>query len=96
MQPEVQPDALPSPLEGITGLFGAETTVAGAFDAGVAVWWISGVVFGFVAIYSAFLLYHWLRYAFSSTVMWVGIAVYAGGLSFLFSIMMTSATGITG
>jgi len=58
------------------------------------VWIVFLVILVVYAAYSAVLLYHWLRYAFASLIVWPMIAVYFGVSFVIFSTMFFAAINI--
>ena len=59
------------------------------------VWAIVWIVIAFAAIYSAMLIYHWVRWGFSSMVVWSVMIVYGVGTVSLFSALVASARALT-
>lgn len=60
-----------------------------------AVWIIFIIVILLFVIYSLILLYHWLKYAFSSLILWPIIMIYLGVSFIIVSIMFFSAISLT-
>ena len=58
------------------------------------VWIIFIVVLVLFIIYSLILLYHWLKYAFSSLILWPAVIIYLGVSFVLVSTMFFTAISI--